>query len=99
MAWFEHIDLNRDHRCSPRMFGYGLPLPGEKKSPNEELLDGHTALRWSGRDPYQLKVLGRVLEKLTETQYLRGKIAAAIASAVGPVPRPAQGARSGALAQ
>ena len=34
MAWFEHIDLNRDHRCSPRMFGYGLPLPGEKKSPN-----------------------------------------------------------------
>ena len=37
-------------------------LPGEEASPEEEFLDRHTSLRWSGRDPYQLKVLGRLLD-------------------------------------
>ena len=44
------------------MFSYHLPLPGEEASPEEEFLDRHTSLRWSGRDPYQLKALGRLLE-------------------------------------
>ena len=34
-----------------------------------------------------------------KTQYLRGKVAAAIAAAVGPIFRPAQGAHNGCLAQ
>ena len=63
MAWREHYDFHRDSGRRPDMFfPHQLPLPGEEASPEEKFLDGHTALRWSGRDPYQLKALGRLLE-------------------------------------
>jgi hypothetical protein len=62
MAWREHNDFHRDNDRRPGMFAYNLPLPGGEASPEEEFLDKHTALRWSGRDPYQLKALGRLLE-------------------------------------
>jgi hypothetical protein len=60
MAWREHLDLYFDNDRGPA--SHQLTLPGEIALPEEEFLDGHTALRWSGRDPYQLKVLGRFLE-------------------------------------
>src|SRR6516164_9891783 len=62
MAWHEHRDFHRDNDRTPGRFSYELPLPGEEAAPEDEFLDQHTALRWSGRDPYQLKVLGRLLE-------------------------------------
>jgi hypothetical protein len=62
MAWREHHDFHYDNDRTPGMFPSHLPLPGEEASPEEEFLDQHTALRWSGRDPYQLKALGRLLE-------------------------------------
>src|SRR5262249_12206884 len=62
MAWREHCDFHGDNGRTPGMFSYHLPLPGEEASPEEEFLDRHTSLRWSGRDPYQLKVLGRLLD-------------------------------------
>jgi hypothetical protein len=61
-AWREHKDFHGDNDRRPGMFPYNLPLPGEEASPEEEFLDRHTALRWSGREPYQLKALGRLLE-------------------------------------
>jgi len=62
MAWREHNDFHRDADRTPYSPSYTLPLPGEEAAPKEEFLDRHTALRWPGRDPYQLKVLGRLLE-------------------------------------
>jgi hypothetical protein len=62
MAWREHNDFHRDADRTPDRLSYTLPLPGEEAAPKEEFLDRHTALRWPGRDPYQLKVLGRLLE-------------------------------------
>jgi len=106
MAWREHNDFHGDNDRSPGRYPWHLPLPGAEASPKEEFLDQHTASRWSGRDPYQLKALGRLLEHaltgngvLAETQYLRGKVTATIAAAVGPVLRPAQGAHIGCLAR
>ena len=64
MAWREHNDFNGDNNRSPYSGPQYLPLPGEEASPKDEFLDKHTALRWSGRDPYQLKALGRLLEHL-----------------------------------
>ena len=62
MAWLEHNRFHRDKNRCAGISAHDLPLPGEKKSSTEELLDGHTAARWLERDPYQLKVLGRLLE-------------------------------------
>jgi hypothetical protein len=62
MAWHEHYYFYRDSRRIPGISPSELPLPGEEASPKEELFDKHTASRWSGRDPYQLKALGRLLE-------------------------------------
>jgi hypothetical protein len=62
MAWREHRDFYYDNDRTPGRSPNYLPLPGEEASPEEEFLDKHTALRWSGRDPYQLKALGRLLE-------------------------------------
>jgi hypothetical protein len=63
MAWREHDDFYYDNSRTPGISSpRRLPLPGEQPSPKEEFLDQHTALRWSGRDPYQLKALGRLLE-------------------------------------
>jgi hypothetical protein len=62
LAWLEHEDFHSDNKRSPGMFHYDLRLPGEEASSTEEMLDKHTAARWLGRDPYQLKVLGRMLE-------------------------------------
>ena len=62
MAWREHHDFHHDNDRTPGMFPSHLPLPGEEASPEEEFLDQHTASRWSGRDPYELKALGRLLE-------------------------------------
>ena len=63
MAWREHIDFNGDNNRTPHSGPWCLPLPGEEASPEEEFLDQHIASRWSGRDPYQLKALGRLLEQ------------------------------------
>ena len=62
MAWQEHNDFHWDTNRRPGLTPHKLPLPGEEAAPEEEFLDQHTALRWSGRDPYQLKALGRLLE-------------------------------------
>ena len=62
MAWREHNDFHEDADRTPDRLSYTLPLPGEEAAPKEAFLDSHTALRWSGRDPYQLKALGRLLE-------------------------------------
>ena len=62
MAWREHKDFHRDADRTPDWLSYTLPLPGEEAAPKEEFLDQHTALRWSGRDPYELKALGRLLK-------------------------------------
>ena len=62
MAWREHNDFHGDNDRSPGRYPWHLPLPGAEASPKEEFLDQHTASRWSGRDPYQLKALGRLLE-------------------------------------
>jgi hypothetical protein len=62
MAWHEHYYFYRDNRRIPGISPSELPLPGEEASPKEELFDKHTSSRWSGRDPYQLKALGRLLE-------------------------------------
>jgi hypothetical protein len=102
MAWREHLDLYFDNDRGPR--SHHLPLPGEEPLPEQEFLDEHTASRWLGREPYQLKALGRLLEhaltnNAAETQHLRGKVATAIAAAVGPVLRPTHGACSGCLAR
>jgi hypothetical protein len=62
MAWHEHKHFHGDNDRTPGKYPWSLPLPGEEASPEEEFLDQHTALRWSGRDPYQLKALGRLLD-------------------------------------
>jgi hypothetical protein len=62
MAWREHREFHWDADRKPGMFPDHLPLPGEEASPKEEFLDKHTASRWSGRDPYQLKALGRLVQ-------------------------------------
>jgi hypothetical protein len=62
MAWREHHDFRWDADRTPGLNPSKLPLPGEEPAPEEEFLDQHTALRWSGRDPYHLKALGRLLE-------------------------------------
>jgi hypothetical protein len=62
MAWREHNNFHWDADRTPDRLSYRLPLPGEEAAPKEEFLDQHTALRWSGRDPYELKALGRLLE-------------------------------------
>jgi hypothetical protein len=62
MAWREHHLFHWDNDRTPGRSPKYLPLPGEEAAPEEEFLDKHTALRWSGRDPYQLKALGRLLE-------------------------------------
>jgi hypothetical protein len=62
MAWREHHDFHWDNDRTPGQSPSYLPLPGEEASPEEGFLDRHTASRWSGRDPYQLKALGRLLE-------------------------------------
>lgn len=62
LAWREHQDFDMDADRTPDMFAYKLPLPGEEAAPKEEFLNEHTALRWCGRDPYQLKALGRLIQ-------------------------------------
>src|SRR5262245_32419730 len=106
MAWREHNDFHSDADRTPDWLSYRLPLPGEEAAPKEEFLDRHTALRWPGRDPYQLKVLGCLLEDaltgnavLLKLNTYEAKAAAAIATAVGPVLRPAQRAYSRCLAR
>ena len=62
MAWREHISFHLDKNRHPGMLPQQLPLPGQEGSPEEQFLNRHTALQWSGRDPYALKALGRLLE-------------------------------------
>jgi hypothetical protein len=62
MPWREHHDFRRDDGFASGLSPDYLRLPGKEASPQDEALDRHTASRWSGRDPYQLKVLGRLLE-------------------------------------
>jgi hypothetical protein len=58
LAWCEHNDFHRDNDRTPGMFPHNLPLPGEEASPEEEFLDQHTALRWSGRNPLPVEGSG-----------------------------------------
>jgi hypothetical protein len=62
MAWHEHNEFHYDANRTPGLTPHKLPLPEEEAAPEDEFLDRQTALRWSGRDPYQLKALGRLIE-------------------------------------
>jgi hypothetical protein len=62
MAWREHHDFHWDANRTPGLTPDKLPLPEDDAAPEDEFLDRQTALRWSGRDPYELKMLGRLIE-------------------------------------
>jgi hypothetical protein len=66
LAWREYVMLHDDQDSPSGLLAQNFALPGGKQSAREELLDKHTALRWTSRDPYALKVLGRLIENTIE---------------------------------